>query len=108
MDYKVAFERTAQSLALTTKALRECQKLLCPEWGSCAEWLQDGEKCACGFEDGPFANSVPKNRDADTLRARVADLVDALIEVVNHGNASGDPELMAKLKRLTPEAGWTE
>lgn len=69
MDYKIAFERTAQSKALSDKALRECQKLLCPQWGDCADSLKDDEECACGFKGGPFANSVPKNREAEALRS---------------------------------------
>lgn len=76
IDYKAAFERTAKSLDLSNKAMRECQLLLCvqEEWGDCAKHLEAGERCACGFEDGPFANAVPQNREANQLRARVAEL----------------------------------
>ena len=60
--YKELFEKSVRINSLTQKALRECQLLLCPSFGTCAETLKDGEKCACGFEDGPYANAVPKNR----------------------------------------------
>lgn len=64
MDYEEAFRKACESGALAWKALRECQIALCPDFETCADYLNDGEKCACGFEDGPFANAVPKNRAA--------------------------------------------
>lgn len=65
MDYEKAFKSSCKSAARAWEALRECQIALCPDFETCADNLNDGEKCACGFEDGPFANAVPKNRAAD-------------------------------------------
>jgi len=65
-------------------------------------------------EEVSFREADPNNYDEQVtadlryLIDRVAELEQAIYEVVNHGDASGDPELMAKLKRLTPEAGWTD
>lgn len=88
-------ERDSRCNALIYKALSECQRALCPEWGDCAENLKDGEKCACGFEDGPYANAVPKNRAAEHLRAINAELAEACRDYIAwcSPNTIGEPEL---------------
>jgi len=65
LDYEELWKKSVRSNSLVYKALRECQLALCPEFETCADNLKDGEKCACGFEDGPFANAVPRNRALD-------------------------------------------
>jgi hypothetical protein len=51
---------------------------------------------------------VELDRENARLRARVAKLEDLLGRVVNHGDASADQDLIADIKRATPEAGWTD
>lgn len=54
--------RSTEEYVAVSKAMRACQLLLCPDFETCADSLKDGEACACGFVDGPYANAVPKNR----------------------------------------------
>jgi len=66
--------RHRDQLLMVHRDLGKAQKALCPQFDDCADGLAEGEKCACGFEDGPYGNAVPPNRRADELAARIAEL----------------------------------
>lgn len=91
--------------------LRACQLELCPEFEICADDLSDGAKCACGFVDGPFGNSIPPNHtqhalaDLKAAQTRIAALEAALRErVVCEDEEFGECQLCRVIWDIGEEA----
>lgn len=106
-NYKELFEKAARINVMLWDALAECQLALCPDFKTCAEALKDGQRCACGFEDGPYANAVPKNRAAAAavkvlagLNARIDAATNGMIPVFD-----GIAELATAIAKATAIEG---
>lgn len=46
--------------------LKKAQLALCPRFEKCGD--DEGEGCTCFPGDGPYANAIPKNVEAERLR----------------------------------------